>query len=164
MLKFIAIFRNYYGKVSYALSALIILFMTGLSFFQIFYRYLFGTVLIWSNDVNIFCISTAVALTIPPLWLEHSDVVMDLITAKLSPRADFILSCFVETGSLFMAGILTRSGLMAIKMHKGFSTSILRFDDSLRYYFVVYLGAGLILAIILSFIERILVYRQGGNK
>lgn len=164
MLKFIAVFRSYYGKISYAFSAMIILFMTGLSFFQIFYRYLFGTVLIWSNDVNIFCISTAVALAIPPLYLEHSDVVMDLITAKLSPQADFVLSCIVETGSFFMAAVMAYSGLLAIKMHAGFSTSILRFDDSLRYYFVVYIGAGLCLAIILSLCERILVYRQGGEK
>lgn len=164
MLRFINTFRNYYGRVSYTLAAVIILFMTSLSFFQIFFRHLFGTVLIWSNDVNIFCISTSVALTIPPLWLDHNDVVMDLIAAKLSPLSDFILSCMVEVCGFFMAIVLAYSGGIAIKMHKGFSTSILRFDDSIRYFFVVYIGISLCLVIFLSLCERIILYYQGRKR
>lgn len=71
MLHFIDVFRRVYCRVSYILSAAIIVFMTCLQFFQIFYRYVCGHVFIWSNDVIIFSITTAVAVTIPPLWLEH---------------------------------------------------------------------------------------------
>ena len=46
MLHFIDVFRRVYCRVSYILSAAIIVFMTCLQFFQIFYRYICGHVFI----------------------------------------------------------------------------------------------------------------------
>ena len=145
MLHFIDVFRRVYCRVSYILSAAIIVFMTCLQFFQIFYRYICGHVFIWSNDVIIFSITTAVAVTIPPLWLEHGHVTMDLITGKLSRRADYLLSI---------------AGIVAVRMHIGYSTSLLGYDDSLHYLFVVYIGVMLCVTILLSLIERILKYHK----
>ena len=161
MLHFIETFRRLYCKISYALSAAIIVFMTALQFFQIFYRYIFGHIFIWSNDAFIFSITTAVALAIPPLWLEHEHVTMDLISGKLSRRADFALSMVVELICLGMAIALAYAGCIAVKMHLGFSTSILRYDDSIRYWFVVYMGVMLSVTIFLSMIERIIKHRKG---
>ena len=134
MLHFIDVFRRVYCRVSYILSAAIIVFMTCLQFFQIFYRYICGHVFIWSNDVIIFSITTAVAVTIPPLWLE--------------------LISFVMSAAMAYAGIV------AVRMHIGYSTSLLGYDDSLHYLFVVYIGVMLCVTILLSLIERILKYHK----
>ena len=160
MLHFIDVFRRVYCRVSYILSAAIIVFMTCLQFFQIFYRYVCGHVFIWSNDVIIFSITTAVAVTIPPLWLEHGHVTMDLITGKLSRRADHLLSIAVELISFVMSAAMAYAGIVAVRMHIGYSTSLLGYDDSLHYLFVVYIGIMLCVTILLSLIERILKYRK----
>lgn len=160
MLHFIDVFRRVYCRVSYILSAAIIVFMTCLQFFQIFYRYIFGHVFIWSNDVIIFSITTAVAVTIPPLWLEHGHVTMDLITGKLSRRADYLLSIAVELISFAMSAAMAYAGIVAVRMHIGYSTSLLGYDDSLHYLFVVYIGVMLCVTILLSLIERILKYHK----
>lgn len=163
MLKFIDVFRKYFSKISYTLSATILLFMTCLQFFQIFYRYIFGSVFIWSSDIIIFSITTSIALAIPPLWLEHADVTMDLITEKLSSKANFILSCLVDLICIFMAAIIAYAGIVAVIMHRGYSTSILRYDDSLDYVFVIYIGVMLFIVAILSLIERIMKFKKGGT-
>ena len=160
MLHFIDVFRRVYCRVSYILSAAIIVFMTCLQFFQIFYRYICGHVVIWSNDVIIFSITTAVAVTIPPLWLEHGHVTMDLITGKHSRRADHLLSIAVELISFAMSAAMAYAGIVAVRMHIGYSTSLLGYDDSLHYLFVVYIGVMLCVTILLSLIERILKYHK----
>ena len=153
MLHFIDVFRRVYCRVSYILSAAIIVFMTCLQFFQIFYRYVCG-------HVFIFSITTAVAVTIPPLWLEHGHVTMDLITGKLSRRADHLLSIAVELISFAMSAAMAYAGIVAVRMHIGYSTSLLGYDDSLHYLFVVYIGVMLCVTILLSLIERILKYHK----
>lgn len=160
MLHFIDVFRRVYCRVSYIFSAAIIVFMTCLQFFQIFYRYVCGHVFIWSNDVIIFSITTAVAVTIPPLWLEHGHVTMDLITGKLSRRADHLLSIAVELISFAMSAAMAYAGIVAVRMHIGYSTSLLGYDDSMHYLFVVYIGVMLCVTILLSLIERILKYHK----
>ena len=141
MLHFIDVFRRVYCRVSYILSAAIIVFMTCLQFFQIFYRYICGHVF-------------------PPLWLEHGHVTMDLITGKLSRRADYLLSIAVELISFVMSAAMAYAGIVAVRMHIGYSTSLLGYDDSLHYLFVVYIGVMLCVTILLSLIERILKYHK----
>lgn len=108
----------------------------------------------------IFSITTAVAVTIPPLWLEHGHVTMDLITGKLSRRADHLLSIAVELISFAMSAAMAYAGIVAVRMHIGYSTSLLGYDDSLHYLFVVYIGVMLCVTILLSLIERILKYHK----
>ena len=160
MLHFIDVFRRVYCRVSYILSAAIIVFMTCLQFFQIFYRYICVHVFIWSTDVIFFSITIAVGVTIPPLWLEHGHVTMDLITGKLSRRADYLLSIAVELISFAMSAAMAYAGIVAVRMHIGYSTSLLGYDDSLHYLFVVYIGVMLCVTILLSLIERILKYHK----
>ena len=100
------------------------------------------------------------AVTIPPLWLEHGHVTMDLITGKLSRRADHLLSIAVELISFAMSAAMAYAGIVAVRMHIGYSTSLLGYDDSLHYLFVVYIGVMLCVTILLSLIERILKYHK----
>lgn len=156
MLKFIASFRRYYGKISYSLATIIILFMTCLGVYQLAFRYLVGRTLLWAADVNVFCITTVAGLVLPPLWLDHDHLTMDLISNKLSRKGNYILDCVIDLAGCLMSIALAYSGYLAVAQHRGYVTSVLRYDDSLKYVFVLYAGVMLAVTTAMSLIERIM--------
>ena len=160
MLKFISRFRKYYSKVSYSLAAVIILFMTFLGVYQLVFRYLEGHTLIWASDVSVFCITTVAGLVLPPLWLDHDHLTMDLISQRLSPHSNYLLDCFIDAVGCLMSIALARAGYLAVVQHKGYVTSILRYDDSLKYVFVLYAGVMLTVTTTMTLIERIIKHRR----
>lgn len=163
MLRFIAVFKKYFGKISYSLAAIVIIVLTTLSFFQLIYRHVMGNSLIWMPDVTYFCVTTCIALTLPPLWLDNNHLTMDLISGKLSEKGNFLLSCFIDIVCMGMAVVIAYSGYMDVKAHIGYVTSILKYDDALKYVFVLYLGVMLAFSILCSFIQRVIQYRNGGE-
>ena len=64
------------------------------------------------------------------------------------------------TDQLAMSAAMAYAGIVAVRMHIGYSTSLLGYDDSLHYLFVVYIGVMLCVTILLSLIERILKYHK----
>lgn len=164
MLRFISVFRKYYGKISYSLATVVILFMTCLGVYQLAFRYLVGHTLIWAPDATIFCITTVAGLVLPPLWLDHDHLTMDLISNKVSARWNYLLDCFIDFTGFAMSLALAYSGYLAVKQHTGYVTSVLRYDDSLKYAFVLYTGVMLTVTTALSLIERILKHRKGGER
>lgn len=161
MLRFISLFRKYYSKISYALATIIILFMTGLGIYQLAFRYLAGHTLLWASDVSVFCITTVAGLVLPPLWLDHDHLTMDLISKKLSPKGNYILDCFIDLTGCVMSIALAYAGYLAVVQHIGYKTSVLRYDDSLKYVFVLYTGVMLTVTTAMSFMERIIKHRRG---
>ena len=161
MLQFISWFRKYVCKTAYVISAALLLFMVCLAFVQMIGRYLVGANFLWADEVTVFCITYMIALSTPMLWLERDNINMDLFGEKLSPSLNFKSMVLVDIVSLFAAILLTYSGIQAALLHKGFVTSFLGYDESVRYYFVIVFGVLLCITITLELIERVLLYRSG---
>ena len=101
---------------------------------------------------------------LPPLWLDHDHLTMDLISGKLSARWNFLLDCLIDFVGILMSLALAYSGYLAVKQHTGYVTSVLRYDDSLKYVFVLYTGVMLTITTAMSLIERILKHWRGGER
>lgn len=164
MLRFISLFRKYYSKISYSLATIVILFMTFLGIYQLAFRYLEGHTLIWASDVSVFCITTVAGLVLPPLWLDHDHLTMDLISKRLSRKGNYILDCFIDLVGCLMSIALAYAGYLAVVQHTGYVTSVLRYDDSLKYIFVLYAGVMLTVTTAMSLVERIIKHHIGEEK
>lgn len=163
MLNFIEKFRKYVCRTCYVISGLILGFMTLLAFTQMIGRYITHTSLLWADEVTIFCITTIVAITVPCLWLDHDNILMDLFGDRLPPKLDFAMEVVVHGVGLAASVLLSIAGFKAIFNHLGFVTSYLMYDESVAYIFVAVMGVGLCLTITLSLIEMLLKRRNGGK-
>ena len=160
MLKFIRSYRKYGCRTAYVIAASLLFFMTALAFAQLIARYWFKTNFLWGNEVTIFCLTYIIAIATPMLYLEHDYVIMDLLSGKLSKKADACNMIAVDAVTVIVAVILTWSGIKAALLHRGFHTSYLGYDESVRYYFVIVLGVLLAFNAAMCLIERILLHAK----
>ena len=164
MLKFIDRFRKTVCQTCYVISGLILGFMTALAFVQMMGRYLFQFSILWADEVTVFCITTIVAITVPMLWLDHDNILMDLFGDRLPRKLDFAMALGINIAALAASCVLAWSGFKAVFNHMGYITSYLMYDESIAYLFVVVMSVGLIITISLTMIEMILKRKEEEAK
>lgn len=138
--------------------------MAGLAFVQMIGRYLVKANFLWADEVTVFCLTFMIAFCAPMLWIDHDNINMDLFGSKLSPKVDFAWMCAIDGISLAAALLLVYSSVQAALLHRGFVSSYLGYDESVRYLFVIVFSVLLSVTTFLTLVERLILHKQGGGK
>ena len=111
--------------------------------------------IVWVEEVSTLGLSFIVGFTLPVLWFERRHLEMDFIT-NVAPRQllamlNILINVFGIAGGVGAIYL----GIISIQINRGYTLSILGFDESLRYIPIVILGVGFFLASLSNLIELI---------
>lgn len=144
--------------VSFVLQAAIAIMLFGLvaiNVLQVFTRYFFDIIVLWIEDVSILTLSWMVACGIPWLWMKKDHIFMDVIDIVVPKKIVGYLKWLVEIAGIIGGVSLIFTGIRTVSVNSGYIYSIIRYDEGIRYYPLVFTGVLLTFAATLNTIEII---------
>lgn len=131
----------------------ILIIITIMALVQVLGRYILLHTFFWVEDITALLLGWMVACGVPLIWLLEEHITVDIIDQFLPEKVKFVWSNMIQLLAILIGVVLFYSGLGAIRQNKGFSISMLRYDESLKFYWIPVAGillvisAGLILGI-----------------
>lgn len=117
-------------------------------------RYLFQHTIFWVEEVTALVMGWMVAFAVPLLWIEENHIVMNALDYMLNEEMKYWWSIVVDVIAFFIGVIFLYAGLKAYRINSGYSTSLLQYDESIRYLFVPVMGGLLSFASFLTLIKK----------
>ena len=147
-------------KLCLALCALMLITITIFALVQVFGRYVFHSTIFWIEEVTGIILGWLFALGAPMVWIRKDHIKMDAIDRFLSPKARKIWDIVIDCIACFIGVVFLCGGLSALRLNTGYSISMLRYDESLRYYFVPVFGTLLAFVACLSLLKGIRDFKK----
>ena len=141
-------------------SSAILIAITSMAFLQVLGRYVFKHTFFWVEEISVMGVAWMAAIGVPWMWLERGHIAVDALDSLLSDRARAVLDVVIHIAAAAVGIILLYSGLKAIRLNSGFVLSVLKFDESVRYYYIPFMGVMLTVS---SAINLILRGGKGGD-
>lgn len=142
------------------ICTLLLVTITIFALMQVGGRYLFRRTFFWVEDVSALILGGMVAFGVPWVWLLSDHIAVDMIDAVLPKTVRAVWDNVIQFIAIGVGAVLIRSGLGGVRQNMGFSISMLRYDESIKFYFVVVLGILLIFAACLTLLLRFQEGRQ----
>lgn len=146
------------GIYTFCLSVcvVILIIITTLALMQVCGRYIFHHTFFWVEEITTMLIGWIVALGTPALWLKNEHIAMDALLAFLPKKAIRIWDMVIQVFAMGTGGVLFAAGMKALRLNSGYSISMLRYDESVKFIFVPVLGALLTVCAALVFVQLIM--------
>lgn len=151
-------------RICFVLQALIgaiLLVLVVLNCVQVVTRYFVSVVIVWLEEATILGVYWMAAFGIPLLTFKDEHLLMD-ITGKILPGW---LKTAVEWAILAFSGVAAvgfiACGSLAYSINKGFSSSIIGFDESFRYVPLIVLGILMSVAVVFRVVNTIKKAKSG---
>lgn len=152
--------KDVYTKILVSICAVICTTILIMFIIQCFMRYVFDVAFVYTEDVAVIGLLWNMALGISLGTLHHEHLLINVIDSIVSKKTlNKIL--FVEDFIIFFFGILMIIfGNKSLQMNRGFTQSMIGFDESFRYIPVLVGGALTSLAAAECILEQILVWKK----
>lgn len=137
-----------------AICTMILVVITTFALVQVCGRYLFRHTFFWVEEVTAILLGWMVACGVPLVWLNGDHISMDAIDSFLSDRMKRIWDVVIQLLGILYGGVCLYSGLRAVRQNTGYSISMLRYDESLRFWWIPAMGAMLIVSACLVLYEN----------
>ena len=138
-------FRRLLFAVLCALSACILVMMTGLEIVQVFLRYVAGSGFIWTGDVSVLLMQSLAWATAPALWLCRGHIAVELIGLAPGGRSKRNLATILDALIVVAALALLWYGRDALAAFANIDVPSLGTSGAIKY-FPMMAGAALLLS------------------
>jgi TRAP-type C4-dicarboxylate transport system permease small subunit len=136
-------------------SVISVTVMVLIIFAQVFYRYVIGHSLIWSEELGRYLLIWSTFLGMGVLGRQGDIMSITMVVDKLSPRLRFLTVILADTLSIFFLGIVFFYGIRLVKNTMAQLTVVTQVPMGL-IYLVIPLGAGFyMLHIIIGYIRKL---------
>ena len=144
-----------------AVCTVILVTVTVFALMQVCGRYIFLHTFFWVEEITAILLGWLVACGVPMVWLQGEHIAMDAIDALLPVKVREAWGCVIQLMGILMGGVCLYSGVRAVRQNMGFSISMRRYDESIRFLFVPTMGALLIVSACLLLAERYQAKKEG---
>lgn len=148
-------------RVCGLIISLLIAALISLNFVQLVTRYFIDFTFTWAEEVSTLAIIWATAFGAPWVTLKRRHLRMDAATKLLPEKVKFIVHWVAHVLIFVTACVYVWIGVVTVEYNTGFATSILGFDESLRYMPLCLEGALIAIAELITFFEDILDAKSG---
>lgn len=156
--------EDFIMKVCLVLCALMLITITIFALVQVFGRYVFHSTIYWIEEVTGIILGWMFALGAPMVWIRKDHIKMDAIDRFLSSKVKKVWDIVIDLIAGLIGLVFFCGGTRALKLNTGYSISMLKYDESLRYYFVPVFGLLLALVACLSLAKGIRDFRKEEEK
>ena len=143
-----------------AISVTILITITVFALMQVCGRYIFHHTFFWVEEITAIMLGWLVAMGAPMMWLKNGHIVMDAIDQFLPEKGKRYWDCGINVIAIAIGILFTVAGIRAYRLNSGYSISMLRYDESLRYLFVPVMGSLLAIAALIRLIRGIREIRE----
>ncbi len=143
------------------LIAIILLVLVILNCVQVITRYFISVVIVWLEEATILGIYWMAAFGLPLLTFKDEHLLMDISGKILPGIVKTIVEWAITVLSIIAAIGFTVGGLQAFRINRGFSSSILGFDEGFRYVPLIVMGILMLTAVVFRIIHTIEKIRKG---
>lgn len=150
--------KDVYTKVVITLCAVICWVILLINVFQVLFRYLFKIAFVFTEDVTVIGMLWIMSLGISIGTLHHEHLMINIIDTIVSEKVLNVIKFVVDIVLVFFGFGMIFFGRLSLLANKGFTQSMLGFDESFRYLPVVVGGFFVILAGIECILEQVLVW------
>lgn len=146
--------RKKLGDCLEILCALLLITITILALMQVCGRYIFSHTFFWVEEVTALLIGWMVAMGVPSMWLKGEHLSVDVIGAILPDRVNAVWNVIIQIIAVCVGIVVTYSGIRAWKQNMGYSISMLRYEESVKFYWIPVMGILLIVSAVLVLLTR----------
>ncbi|MCF0238636.1 MAG: TRAP transporter small permease [Sphaerochaetaceae bacterium] len=156
--------KDTYAKITITLCTVICWIILIMNVLQVICRYALSVSFYFSEDVTVLGMLWIMALGISVGILFHDHLLINIIDGLVSKKALDILN-FILDFVLALFGIaMVYFGNLSLQANKGFTQSMLGFDESFRYVPVLIGGILTFFASIECILEQICVWKSGKEE
>ena len=131
---------------------------------QVVCRYLFNISFYFTEDVTVIGMLWIMGVGISIGTLQHDHLLINVIDSLLSESARTKLTFAIDILLTLFGVAMVYFGNLSLQANKGFTQSVLGFDEAFRYLPVVVGGVLTVLAGIECIAEQVLVWKHGGEN
>lgn len=153
--------NNAICKVCGVLISAIIIALILLNFTQMITRYFISVTFTWAEEVSIMALLYLTAIGAPWVVLRRGHLKMDAAEKFLSQRVKVIAHWALHVLLFIMSIVFIYTGWKTMEANKGFTMSILEFDEVWRYLPVFLEGIFMLIAEVITFLEDVLDLKEG---
>lgn len=129
--------KDLYTKATVGLCAVICWIILLMNVFQVIFRYLFKIAFVFSEDVTVIGMLWIMSIGISIGTLHHEHMMINVIDNIVSEKALDVIKFIVDIILVFFGFAMVYFGRLSLVANKGFTQSMLGFDESFRYFPVV---------------------------
>ena len=164
MLNKLRAFRKWYTTITVGICATICFVILGMNVVQLVMRYVIDKAFTYTEDITILGMLWMMSLGISIGCLNHEHLLINIIDNIIRPENRTKL-IFAEDILMIGVGVaMVILGNLSLQMNKGFTQSMIGFDESFRYLPVVVGGVLTSLVSIENVWEQILVWKEAKKK
>ena len=156
--------KKIYTDIIVWLCAAVCMVILGINVVNVILRYLTDASFIYTEDVTVMGMLWIMGVGVSVGWWNREHLLINIIDSFLPPKALEILMFVLDFVGVGAGVLMFNLGRMTAAINKGLKTSLIGFDESLRYWPVIVGGAMLTVAAACCIVEQILKWKQGGAK
>jgi len=156
--------KKIYTDVVVWFTALVCLVILGINVLNVVLRYMTSVSFIYTEDVTVMGMLWIMGLGISVGWWNREHLLINIIDSFISPKALEILLFVLDFVGIGTGILMFELAKMTAEINKGLKTSLIGFGEELRYHPIIVGGVLLAIVSLLSIIEQILKWKQGGAK
>ena len=138
-----------------SVCVVILIVITAFALMQVCGRDIFHHTFFWVEEITTMLNGWIVALGTPALWLKSEHISMDAVLSILPAKVAHVWEMIIQVIAIAVGGVLFAAGIKALRLNSGYSISMLRYDESLKFVFVPVLGILLMICAALVLAELI---------
>ena len=155
--------ETWFYRICTLISVAILLSITVFALMQVLGRYVFHHTFFWVEEITAIELGWLVAMGAPMMWLKNGHIVMDAIDQFLPEKGRRIWDCVIQCIAIAIGLVFAVAGYRALKLNSGYSISMLRYDESVRYVFVPVMGILLSLAACIRLVHCLSALKEGAS-
>ncbi len=136
------------------LCALLLVTITVLALMQVCGRYIFSHTFFWVEEITALLLGWMVATGVPLMWLREEHLSVNVIDGLLPGKAGAVWNVIIQVIGAGVGVVVTYSGIRGWKQNMGYSISMLRYDESVKFYWIPVMGCLLVLSAVLVLLTR----------
>ena len=136
------------------LCALLLTVITILALMQVCGRYIFSHRFFWVEEITALLIGWMVAAGVPSMWLKQEHLSVNVIDALLPDKVSAAWNVIIQVIAVCVGIVITYSGIRAWKQNMGYAISRLRYDESVKFYWIPVMGGLLAVSAVLILLTR----------
>ena len=129
--------KDLYTKAMVSFCAVICWIILLINVFQVLFRYLFKIGFVFTEDVTVIGMLWIMSVGISIGTLHHEHMMINVIDSIVSPKVLDVIKFIVDIILVFFGIGMVYFGRLSLVANKGFTQSMLGFDESFRYLPVV---------------------------
>lgn len=142
------------------LCALLLIAITILALMQVCGRYIFFHTFFWVEEITALLIGWMVATGVPLMWLKGEHLSVNIVDSLLPRKVSAVWDIIIQIIAVGVGIVVTYAGIRAWKQNIGYSISMLRYEESVKFYWIPVMGGLLILSAVLALLTR----EKGGKE